>query len=115
MKRILLSVFFSLFCLQGIAMQGDQGEARNIVIRGMAPQLNSVTLNDNRNIQMDLFPSLSFKYNAKENLILRAAFTTALARPNYYDLVPFANISAEDQEIAVGNPNLNPPTPTTST
>lgn len=50
----------------GITMQGDQGEARNIVIRGLAPQLNSVTLNgnrlpsaegDNRNIQMDLIPA----------------------------------------------------------
>lgn len=50
----------------GITMQNDQGEARNIIIRGMAPQLNSVTLNgeripsaegDNRNIQMDLIPS----------------------------------------------------------
>lgn len=50
----------------GITMQNDQGEARNIIIRGMAPQLNSVTLNgerlpsaegDNRNVQMDLIPS----------------------------------------------------------
>jgi len=46
----------------GITMQNDQGEARNIIIRGLAPSLNSVTLNgdripsaegDNRNIQMD--------------------------------------------------------------
>lgn len=50
----------------GITMQNDQGEARNIIIRGMAPQLNSLTLNgeripsaegDNRNVQMDLIPS----------------------------------------------------------
>ena len=50
----------------GITMQNDQGEARNIIIRGLAPQLNSVTLNgerlpsaegDNRNVQMDLIPS----------------------------------------------------------
>ncbi len=52
--------------IPGITMQVDQGEARNIIIRGLAPQLNSVTLNgsripsaegDNRNIQMDLIPS----------------------------------------------------------
>lgn len=52
--------------IPGITMQGDQGEARNIIVRGLAPQLNSVTLNgdripsaegDNRNIQMDLIPS----------------------------------------------------------
>ncbi|SFT66206.1 TonB-dependent receptor [Algoriphagus locisalis] len=52
--------------IPGITMQNDQGEARNIIIRGLAPQLNSVTLNgerlpsaegDNRNVQMDLIPS----------------------------------------------------------
>ncbi|MBP6237223.1 MAG: TonB-dependent receptor [Saprospiraceae bacterium] len=52
--------------IPGITMQNDQGEARNIIIRGMAPQLNSVTINgervpsaegDNRNVQMDLIPA----------------------------------------------------------
>lgn len=52
--------------ISGITMQNDQGEARNIIIRGLAPQLNSVTINgeripsaegDNRNIQMDLIPA----------------------------------------------------------
>lgn len=50
----------------GIAMQNDQGEARNIVVRGLASELNSVTLNgnripsaegDNRKVQMDVIPS----------------------------------------------------------
>ncbi|MEI6866124.1 TonB-dependent receptor [Flavicella sp.] len=52
--------------IPGITMQVDQGEARNIIIRGLSPQLNSVTLNgsripsaegNNRNVQMDLIPS----------------------------------------------------------
>ncbi|WP_370390555.1 TonB-dependent receptor [uncultured Winogradskyella sp.] len=52
--------------IPGITMQVDQGEARDIIVRGLAPQLNSVTLNgsripsaegDNRNIQMDLIPA----------------------------------------------------------
>lgn len=52
--------------IPGITIQNDQGEARNIIIRGLAPQLNSVMLNgervpsaegDNRNIQLDLIPS----------------------------------------------------------
>lgn len=52
--------------IPGITMQGDQGEARDIIVRGLAPQLNSVTINgdripsaeaDNRNIQMDLIPA----------------------------------------------------------
>lgn len=52
--------------IPGITMQVDQGEARNVIVRGLAPQLNSVTLNgsripsaegDNRNVQMDLIPA----------------------------------------------------------
>ncbi len=52
--------------IPGITMQNDQGEARDIFIRGLSPELNSVTLNgnripsaegDNRRIQMDLIPS----------------------------------------------------------
>tara|TARA_R110002049_G_scaffold130157_8_gene288352 strand:- start:421 stop:3261 length:2841 start_codon:yes stop_codon:yes gene_type:complete len=52
--------------IPGITMQVDQGEARNIIIRGLSPQLNAVTLNgsripsaegDNRNVQMDLIPA----------------------------------------------------------
>ncbi len=60
------------------------------------------------NDYLNILPSLSFKYDVRDNLILRAAATTALARPNYYDLVPFANISAEDEEIVAGNPDLKP-------
>ena len=50
----------------GITMQNDQGEARNIIVRGMGPEFNAVTLNgervpsaegDNRRVQMDLIPA----------------------------------------------------------
>ena len=52
--------------IAGVSMQGDQGEARNIVMRGLGPGQNSVTLNGdrmpsaeggNRNVQLDLIPS----------------------------------------------------------
>lgn len=52
--------------VSGITMQNDQGEARDIIIRGLSPSLNSVTLDGNRipsaeggnrNVQMDLIPS----------------------------------------------------------
>ncbi|MGI9550684.1 MAG: TonB-dependent receptor [Aurantibacter sp.] len=52
--------------IPGIAVQVDQGEARNLIVRGLSPALNSVTINgsripsaegDNRNIQLDLIPS----------------------------------------------------------
>lgn len=61
---------------------------------------------ENENSYTNVLPSLSFKYKANESLILRTAFTTALARPNYYSLAPYVSILSEDTEIQAGNPNL---------
>jgi TonB-dependent receptor len=41
---------------------------------------------------------------------LRAAWTNTLARPNYFDLVPYTVINQEDEELEVGNPELKPTT-----
>lgn len=51
-------------------------------------------------------PSLAFKYTPVENLVLRAAYSTALARPSYYKLSPFVSIIPGDNDISAGNPNL---------
>lgn len=62
---------------------------------------------ENTNSYTNILPSISFKYNATQDFILRAAFTTALARPNYYALAPYINNIASDAEIQAGNPNLD--------
>ncbi|MBC9794614.1 TonB-dependent receptor [Sinomicrobium weinanense] len=54
----------------------------------------------------NFLPNLQLKYKVAENTILRAAFTQTMARPNYYDLVPYQAINSDDAEIAVGNPDL---------
>jgi outer membrane receptor protein involved in Fe transport len=61
------------------------------------------SLNNN---YLNVLPSLTLKYDIKENLIVRAAYSTALARPNYYDLVPFFNSLPSEEELIVGNSNL---------
>ncbi|WP_396183008.1 TonB-dependent receptor [Flavobacterium sp.] len=62
---------------------------------------------NNTNSYTNVLPSLAFKYNGKNNWVYRAAFTTSLARPNYYDLAPFISvIPDDDSEIVAGNPNL---------
>ena len=40
-------------------------------------------------------------------MIIRAAATTALARPDYYALAPYVNNIAADMEITAGNPDLD--------
>jgi TonB-dependent receptor len=66
-------------------------------------------LRGQRNLEnnyLNILPSLSLKYDVKDNLIIRAAYTTSLARPNYYDLVPYFNSLPSDEDLSVGNSNL---------
>lgn len=66
-------------------------------LQGKAQKKNSYT---------NILPDILFKYNIKENFILRAAWTNSLARPNYYDLVPYTGISTDDEQVSIGNPGL---------
>jgi TonB-dependent receptor len=56
----------------------------------------------------DILPSINAKWDAAKNTVIRAAWTNALARPNYFDLVPYREISLEDNELSTGNPALKP-------
>ncbi|REE00470.1 TonB-dependent receptor [Marinoscillum furvescens] len=64
----------------------------------------------NSDSYVNLLPGVHFKYDANENLIVRAAWTNSLARPNYFDLVPYVDNRVEDEELFLGNPELQPTT-----
>jgi TonB-dependent receptor len=59
---------------------------------------------------LNILPGLHLKYNFNNTTVLRAAWTNTLARPNYYSLVPYREITREDNEIAIGNSDLIPTT-----
>jgi len=59
---------------------------------------------------LNIMPSLHLKYDFTDNNVLRFAYTNTMARPNYFDLVPYAIYSAEDESLSRGNPDLNPTT-----
>ena len=59
-----------------------------------------------KNNYTQVLPNLTLKYHSNDNWIYRAAFTTALARPDYYAIAPYINVSSSDTEIFAGNPNL---------
>ena len=54
----------------------------------------------------NFMPGLHLKYDVNPNSIIRFAWTNTISRPNYYDLVPYAFFSPEDEELERGNPNL---------
>lgn len=59
----------------------------------------------------DWFPSVNLRYDIGDNLVLRAAGTRAIGRPNYESLAPFVQIEGAgdaEPEVTMGNPNLKP-------
>lgn len=61
---------------------------------------------NNTNSYTNVMPSVTFKYQTDTDWIYRAAFTTALARPDYYALAPYISVVSQDNAIAAGNPDL---------
>ncbi len=59
-----------------------------------------------KNDYNNILPSVTFKYTPSSQMVLRAAFSTALARPNYYQLSPYISVIPDDYEIVAGNSNL---------
>ncbi|GAA4116213.1 TonB-dependent receptor [Aquimarina addita] len=58
----------------------------------------------------NILPGLHFKYSLSPHTIFRFAWTNTLARPNYADLVPSRDVVFDEEEIFVGNPDLDPTT-----
>ncbi|MBL7736393.1 MAG: TonB-dependent receptor [Chitinophagaceae bacterium] len=61
-----------------------------------------------KNTYTDVLPSINLKYKLNNSAVLKAAFTKSIARPKYYDLVPYFNINPNDLELSAGNPSLEP-------
>ncbi len=55
-----------------------------------------------------VYPNLQFRYALSEETLLRAAFTRGMARPNFWDSMPFSYTHTDDEEIVRGNPHLDP-------
>lgn len=55
-----------------------------------------------------ILPMVHLKYQIQDNINLRLAWTNTFAKPNYFNQVPFRIISRPDEEIELGNPDLDP-------
>jgi TonB-dependent receptor len=56
----------------------------------------------------DIFPGVNARYDLTPDLVVRAAVTTAIGRPDYAQLAPFINVNESDEEVSLGNPDLKP-------
>ena len=62
-------------------------------------------VNDERTTDF-FMPMLHAKWQVQRMTNLRIAFTRTMARPNYWDLVPYLSIDPDREELRSGNPEL---------
>ncbi len=96
-----------LTVIPGVRVERTEGKTSAI---GVTP---TSTVNDTYNqfgeyAYTDWFPSVNVKYSFSPRLLSRGAVTTALGRPNYSDLAPTLAVSQADNEVTLGNPDLQP-------
>ena len=106
----------------GYAMLSQQLGASTSLLAGVRVERTSVDYRGNQFVEDDesvspvtgsqnyvnFFPNVQLRHELDERTVLRAAVTSTMARPNYYDLVPYRIVNLEDNEIALGNPELDP-------
>ncbi|MDX1636638.1 MAG: TonB-dependent receptor [Balneolaceae bacterium] len=69
----------------------------------MLPVTNTIGSND----YGFFLPMVHLKNEVSEYANLRLAWTNSFAKPNYFDLAPYRLINREDEEMEIGNPNLD--------
>ncbi|HKU61104.1 MAG TPA: TonB-dependent receptor [Gemmatimonadales bacterium] len=74
------------------------------------PDAETLTPHEASNDYGRLFPALHMRYQVAPRTNIRAAVTTAMARPNFIDLIPFR--LPDDEDLVLGNPELDPTTST---
>jgi len=55
-----------------------------------------------------VYPNLQFRFRLDPETNLRAAYSRGMARPNFWDSMPYSYTHTDDEEIVRGNPYLDP-------
>jgi TonB-dependent receptor len=71
-------------------------------------ETEALTPTSSDNTYGNLFPHLHLRYRAGPQTNIRAAYSSAIARPNYFSLIPYR--IRDDEDIEIGNPDLDPTT-----
>ncbi|MDO9472733.1 MAG: TonB-dependent receptor [Caulobacter sp.] len=99
--------FGPISIIPGVRVERTEGQTKAIAVTPTS------TVNDTYNqfgsySYTDVFPGLNLKWEVSDTLLIRAAITTAIGRPEYSQLAPTIEVSVGDNEVTMGNPDLEP-------
>jgi TonB-dependent receptor len=94
----------------GIRFEGTNEalQGYNLTFDPNSGALTSLSTLRKNNSYFDPLPSVQVRYQLPHDAAIRAAYGRALARPNFADLPPFFNHNGPNNEVDIGNPNLQP-------
>lgn len=101
------ATFDDLTAQGGLRVEATQGTYRANIQNA---DTGAITPNMAQHDYTNFFPDLNLKYQLTEQFILRAAFSTAIARPGFNQITAAKSISYVDDIVSEGNPSLKPTT-----
>jgi TonB-dependent receptor len=99
--------FDRLTVIPGVRVEHTKGDYKAKAITPSSTSAQDFNLSD-RFSYTDVFPGVNLRYDATEALVVRAAVTTAIGRPNFSDLPPYVQADPDGETVALGNPDLKP-------
>lgn len=102
--------FAQLTIVPGVRVEHTDGTYKGKSFTAASSVAQDFNVSNSRSYT-DAFPDLNVRFDVNDRLILRAAATTAIGRPDYNLLAPYVNVTDTTPNagvIAVGNPNLKP-------
>ena len=106
-----LAVGSKLTLLPGVRVERTSHDARGVELRfDDEGDFSGLAETSATGSYTHVLPGVHARYAITPDTNLRASVTRSLARPNYYDLVPYQLVLDEDLEIERGNAALKPST-----
>jgi TonB-dependent receptor len=90
----------------------DVSNSSNKILLGPGGAYLSTTKVDGKLNYNNFLPSLQVRYKLTPMSNIRASYTNTLARPNFFDIVPYQQVDVDNLLVLQGNPSLMPTTAT---
>lgn len=99
----------ALRIIAGVRMENTQFRASGNAV-DVADDGRSYTVSPTRasSSYTSVLPGLHLRYDAGEDWVLRLAATKTISRPSFGDIAPRLTVNGEEEEVDVGNPELDP-------
>lgn len=103
-----LNLTRSLMLLAGFRYEKTENDytGRFGSLRGNLGQIGGIVDSSGGNTYEEFLPMFHIKYVITEGLDIRLAYTQSIARPDYFNLVPYRRIYEAEQVLNRGNPYL---------